>query len=63
MGWYFSRQTRAQLIEKLVQPLEGERARYEVIARSIRGNVLWSVVRLTVKEAGIFESAGEMFWA
>ncbi|CUR45129.1 hypothetical protein [Alloalcanivorax xenomutans] len=54
MGWYYSRQTRAQLIQELIQPQEGERAYYDVIAHALRGNVLWSVVRITAKQAGIF---------
>lgn len=54
MGWYFSRQSRAQLIQELIQPQEGERAHYEVIAHALRGNVLWSVVRVTAKHDGIF---------
>ena len=60
MGWYFSRQTRAQLIQELIQPQEGERAHYHVIAHALRGNVMWSVVRITAKESGIFGlDAGE----
>ena len=60
MGRYYSRQTRAQLIQELIQPQEGERAHYQVIAHALRGNVLWSVVRITAKVAGIFGlDAGE----
>ena len=54
MGWYYSRQTRAQLIQELIQPQEGEPAHYQVIAHTLHGNVLWSVVRITAKEAGAF---------
>lgn len=54
MGWYFSRQSRTQLIQELIQPQEGERAHYEVIAHALLGNVLWSVVRVTAKHDGIF---------
>jgi len=39
MGWYFSRQSRTQLIQELIQPQEGERAHYEVIAHALRGVV------------------------
>ena len=39
MGWYFSRQTRDQLIHKLIEPQEAENARSEVIAHALRGNV------------------------
>lgn len=53
MGWYFSRQTRDQLIGELITPQENEQARSEVIAHALRGNVLWSVVRVTAKQAGM----------
>jgi hypothetical protein len=53
MGWYFSRQTRDQLISELVESRESERARSMVIAYSLRGNVLWSVVRATAKQADV----------
>lgn len=60
MGWYFSRQTRDQLIRELIDPQESERARSEVIAHAVRGNVLWSVVRVTAKQAGVLNlAAGE----
>ena len=60
MGWYFSRQTRDQLIRELIEPLESERARSEVIVHTVRGNVLWSVVRVTAKQAGVLNlAAGE----
>lgn len=55
MGWYFSRQTRDQLIRELITPQESEQARSEVIAHALRGNVLWSVVRLTRKQAGAID--------
>ncbi|ANX03903.1 hypothetical protein [Immundisolibacter cernigliae] len=55
MGWYFSRQTRDQLIRELIQPQESERARSEVIAHALRGNVLWSVVRVTARQAGVLD--------
>lgn len=57
MGWYFSRQTRDQLIRELIRPQESERARSEVIAHTLRGNVLWSVVRVTAKQAGVLDLA------
>ncbi|MAY25020.1 hypothetical protein GXC69_12255 [Candidatus Macondimonas diazotrophica] len=57
MGWYFSRQTRDQLIHKLIEPQEAENARSEVIAHALRGNVLWSVVRITAKQAGFMKLA------
>ena len=57
MGWYFSRQTRDQLIRELIRPQESERARSEVIAHTLRGNLLWSVVRVTAKQAGVLDLA------
>lgn len=57
MGWYFSRQTRDQLIHKLIEPQDAENARSEVIAHTLRGNVLWSVVRITAKRAGVMKLA------
>lgn len=55
MGWYFSRQPRDQLIRELIQPQESELARSKVIAHTLRGNVLWSVVQVTAKQAGAFD--------
>ena len=57
MGWYFSRQTRAQLIRELTEPQESESTRSEVIAHALRGNVLWSVARITAKQAGFMKLA------
>lgn len=57
MGWYFSRQTRDQLIRELIEPQESESARSEVIAHALRGNVLWSVVRITAKQSGFMKLA------
>lgn len=57
MGWYFSRQTRAQLIQELIRPQDSDRAHSEVIAHTLRGNVLWSVVRVTAKQAGVLDLA------
>jgi hypothetical protein len=59
MGWYFSRQTRAQLIRELIEPQESESTRSEVIAHALRGNVLWSVVRITAKQAGFMKLAAD----
>ena len=55
MGWYFSRQTRDQLIRELTTPQENEHFCSEVIAHALRGNVLWSVVRVIPKQAGAFD--------
>lgn len=55
MGWYFSRQTRDQLIRELIQPRESEHARSMVLAHALCGNVLWSVVQVNAKRAGAFD--------
>jgi hypothetical protein len=57
MGWHFARQSRDQLIRELIEPQESERARSEVIAHAIRSNVLWSIVRVTAKQAGVLDLA------
>lgn len=57
MGWYFSRQTRDQLIRELIRPQESDCACSESIAHTLRGNVLWSVVRVTAKQAGVLDLA------
>jgi hypothetical protein len=49
MGWYFSSQSRSELIAKLTQSEETERASVKVIAHALRGNVLWSVAEITAK--------------
>ncbi|MDR2128031.1 MAG: hypothetical protein LBP52_03055 [Burkholderiaceae bacterium] len=53
MGWFFSSQSRSDLIHELIQPEETERASVKVIAHALRGNVLWSVVELTAKAEGV----------
>ena len=53
MGWYYSQQTRSELIAELIEPFENERARIEVIAHALRGNVLWSVSEVTAKVEGV----------
>ncbi|MBB6366655.1 hypothetical protein FHR56_001768 [Xanthomonas sacchari] len=49
MGWYFSHQSRSELIAELIAPQETERTNAKVIAHALRGNVLWCVVEMTVK--------------
>ncbi len=51
MGWFFSRQSRHDLIQELISPCDNEQLRAEVIAHTLRGNVLWSVVRILAKSA------------
>ena len=53
MGWYFSPQSRSELIAELIAPQETERVSAKVIAHTLRGNVLWSVVKLTAKVEGV----------
>jgi hypothetical protein len=57
MGWTFSYQTRDELIRELTQPHETEGARATVITHSRCGNVLWSVVEITAKQAGYLNLA------
>ncbi|HBO5711976.1 TPA: hypothetical protein L4712_006302, partial [Pseudomonas aeruginosa] len=53
MGWYFSPQSRSELITELIAPQQTERVSAKVIAHALRGNVLWSVVELTAKVEGV----------
>ena len=53
MGWIFSRQTRDQLIHELIRTHDGAHARIDVLAHTVVDNVLWSVVRITAKQAAI----------
>ena len=53
MGWYFSNQSRSELIAELIAPQETERASVKVIAHTLRGNVLWSVAEMTAKVEGV----------
>jgi hypothetical protein len=54
MGWFFSGQSKSELIRELVEAYETERASVRVIAHALRGNVLWSVVELTVRQEGVY---------
>src|SRR5690606_29806336 len=53
MGWTFVRLTRDQLIRELTATEDTERSRNEVIDHTLVGNVLWTVVRVTAKQAGV----------
>jgi hypothetical protein len=55
MGWLFSSRTRSELILDLIQPEDRERASVRVIAHTLRGNVLWSVVEITAKAEGVHQ--------
>src|SRR5574337_692688 len=60
MGWTFVRQTRDQLIRELLAPQASERACCEVIDHTLAGDVLWTVVRVTARQAGVMGlAAGE----
>jgi hypothetical protein len=60
MGWTFVRQTRDQLIRELLAPQASERACCEVIDHTLDGDVLWTVVRVTARQAGVMGlAAGE----
>lgn len=49
MGWYFSPQSRSELIAEIIAPRENERAGMKTVAHTLRGNVLWSVAEVTAK--------------
>ena len=53
MGWTFVRLTRDQLIRELTAIEDTERARIEVIDHTLVNKVLWTVVRITAKQAGV----------
>lgn len=53
MGWYFSHQSRSELIAELIAPQETERASVQVLAHALYDNVLWSVVEVTAKVEGV----------
>jgi len=54
MGWLFKRDfSRSMLIEHLTKPYEGEETSNKTIAHCLRGNVLWSVLEVTSKIAGV----------
>ncbi|MQT88093.1 hypothetical protein DYL61_16825 [Pseudomonas nabeulensis] len=53
MGWLFSSRSRSELIHDLIQPEDHARASVCVVAHTLRGNVLWSVVEVTAKAEGV----------
>ena len=62
MGWLFSHRSRSELIHYLVQPQNCQAAHVETLAYTLRGNVLWSVVKITAKEPNMLNlAAGEFF--
>jgi hypothetical protein len=54
MGWTFSRQSRSELIQKLIRTQETEQACLKVITHALRDDVLWSVVEITAKQDGVY---------
>jgi len=57
MGWLFTHgASRHDIISNLVQPEENETRRWETVAHCLRGNVLWSVIKLTKKAENITET-------
>lgn len=53
MGWLFTSLTRFELIQRLIQPGDYAHASTRVVAHTLRGNVLWSVVEITAKVEGV----------
>lgn len=52
MGWLFKQgYDKTSLIQHLVKPEENEQRRWETLAHCVRGNVLWSVISITEKQA------------
>lgn len=49
MGWYFTQPSRRELIQQLIQPVDVGRLRSSVVAHTLRGNVLWSVVHIVAQ--------------
>lgn len=51
MGWLFTQgSSKPDIIHKLTAPEENETRRWETLAHSVRGNILWAVVELTYKQ-------------
>jgi hypothetical protein len=50
MGWLFTHgASKADIVRELTAPQENDIRRWETLAHSVRGNVLWSVVEITDK--------------
>jgi len=51
MGWLFTHgASKADIVQRLTAPEENDTRRWETLAHCVRGNVLWSVVEITVKQ-------------
>ncbi|ECF1703686.1 hypothetical protein ACV3J8_14670 [Salmonella enterica] len=59
MGWLFSHISRAELIRELTRPEENKLTHRETLKYTLRGNVLWSVVRFTAISDTIALKAGQ----
>jgi len=57
MGYYYPilLNSRRDLIHHLTQPWMGKSGRKDVIRHCCRGNILWSIVRITHHETGVRE--------
>ncbi|MEB3081600.1 hypothetical protein VD792_26730 [Pseudomonas aeruginosa] len=53
MGWLYFSRSRCELIHHLIQPEDHPQASIRVIAHTLRGNVLWSIVEITAKVKGV----------
>ncbi|MFW7269205.1 hypothetical protein ACMAUO_14710 [Gluconacetobacter sp. Hr-1-5] len=53
MGWYFSLQSREELIRELTWSETTERAFTQVLDHALHENVLWSLVRVTARVDGV----------
>lgn len=59
MGWLFTRgQTRADLIQRLTKPEEGDKSSYRTLAHCTKGNVLWAVQEVVFKQGNPRFEAG-----
>ncbi len=53
MGWYFSRQSKSDLVQELIAPQESHVASIKTIAHTLCGDVLWSVTEFTAKRPNV----------
>lgn len=52
MGWLFSHSSRTELITTLIDHQKGKQGERQTLRHTLRGNVLWSVVRFTALQDG-----------
>jgi hypothetical protein len=53
MGWLFTPKSRDELIRDLIKPQDTPHAVGDTIAHALCGKELWSVRRITAKQAGV----------